>query len=71
VHPYTSTIVAASHIDDLHAEAAAERLARSSRASSRSQGRIASALTSVWSLLSAPADVMPAMPKLTDYPFRS
>jgi hypothetical protein len=71
VHPYTSTIVAASHLDDLRAEAAAERLARSTRTASRNHARIATAANSVWSLLAGRADVMPSSPTLTDYPFRS
>ena len=67
--PVTS-IVAAAHINDLLAESAAERLARSGQPKSQRHNRIASALTSVWSNLSGAANG-PTAPKLTDYPFKS
>ena len=109
--PITSIVVAA-HIDDLLAESAAERLAKSAKDSSR-VNPFASALNSVWSIhrvrcdcpgpnasicirsrpdracsatssaspgsarndgwsiLTGPADRSAAVPKLTDYPFRS
>ena len=67
--PITSIVVAA-HIDDLLAESAAERLAKSAKDSSR-VNPFASALNSVWSILHGPADHSAGLPKLTDYPFRS
>ena len=66
--PITSIVVAA-HIDDLLAESAAQRLAKSARHSSR-VNPFASALNSVWSILHG-ADRSAGLPKLTDYPFRS
>jgi hypothetical protein len=65
-------IIANSKINELHAEAAAQRLAkknRSDRGSSR--GRLAVALSNVRSFLSAPVDPPVALPNLTDYPYRS
>jgi hypothetical protein len=61
-------IIVTNHIFELHAEAAANRLAKG--AESKSSSRIAAALNSVRSLLS-PADAPAALPKLTDYPYRS
>jgi hypothetical protein len=69
VFPLASVVVAA-HINDLLAESAAERLARSAQPTSKRHNRIASAFTSVWSTLSGAADG-PTAPKLTDYPFKS
>jgi hypothetical protein len=69
VFPITSIVVAA-HIDDLLAESAAQRLAKSGKDSHR-VNRFASALNGVWSILNGPADRSAAAPKLTDYPFRS
>ena len=66
--PITSIVVAA-HIDDLLAESAAQRLAKSAKDSSR-VNPFASALNSVWSILRGP-DHSAGLPKLTDYPFRS
>ena len=67
MNPLT-TIVAQAHIDELLAESAAERLARSARPASPRQNRITSALKSVWSTLSVAAD-RPVAPKLSDYPY--
>ena len=67
--PITSIVVAA-HIDDLLADAAAERLAKSGKDSNR-VNRFASALNGVWSILNGPADRSAGLPKLTDYPYRS
>jgi hypothetical protein len=64
-----ATIVAKAHIDDLLADAAAERLARSAKASSQAPSRIADALKSVWSTLSGPAE-RPITPTLVNYPFK-
>ena len=66
---FSNSIVVAAKIDALHAEAAAERLARSAKPASPS--RIASALKSVWSTVSGPAERPLELPRLTDYPFRS
>ncbi len=68
---YPLANLAVAHIDDLLAEAAADRLARSVRATSRRPNRIADAARSVWSILRGPADQPATLPKLTDYPFRS
>jgi hypothetical protein len=69
VFPITSIVVAA-HIDDLLADAAAERLAKNGKDSSR-VNRFASALNSVWSILNGPADRSAGLPKLDEYPYRS
>ena len=61
-------VIVAAHIDELHAAAAAERLARSARPAS--PNRVASALTSFWSILGGAEKSQP-LPILTDYPFRS
>jgi hypothetical protein len=63
---FTNQMVVASRIDDLHATAANERLAKAARRSSKRT----SPLTGLWSLL-AGAEKSQPMPKLTDYPFRS
>ena len=62
-------MIVAAHIDELHAAAAAERLARSARPAS-SHNRIASAFTGLWSILGG-AEKSEPLPTLTDYPFRS
>jgi hypothetical protein len=62
-------VIVAARIDELHAAASAERLARTARPASHGQSRIASALTSFWSILGGPDRAEP-LPKLTDYPFR-
>jgi hypothetical protein len=65
-------IIANSKINELHAEAAAQRLAkknRSDRASSR--GRLAVALSNVRSFLPSTVEPAQGLPKLTDYPYRS
>jgi hypothetical protein len=63
---FTNQMIVASRIDELHATAANERLARSARPADKRVG----ALTAFRSLL-AGADKTQAMPKLTDYPYRS
>jgi hypothetical protein len=64
-------IVANSKINELQAEAAAQRLAKKNRSARRqSGGRLAVAVTNMRSFLS-PADAPNALPKLTDYPYRS
>jgi hypothetical protein len=65
-------IIANSKINELQAEAAAQRLAkknRSDRGSSR--GRLAVAASNLRSFISAPIDPALGLPKLTDYPYRS
>jgi hypothetical protein len=69
VHPIAS-IVVADHINDLLAESTADRLARSAR-TPKAQRTIVSRLGSVWSAISGAANGPAALPKLTDYPFRS
>jgi len=64
-----TTVIVQAHIDELLAESAAERLARSAKPSSPLSNRIAGALQSVWSTFGAPAD-RPVTPTLTDYPYR-
>ena len=65
-------INATSHINDLQAEAAANRLATHAKDSeSRSKSRIAGALSSVKSILTNPAEGPMPLPKLNDYPYRS
>lgn len=63
-------ILANSKINELQAEAAAQRLAKKSRSARRdSGGRLAGALASVRSFFSL--DASPSLPKLSDYPYRS
>ncbi len=63
-------VIATAHIDELHAAAAAERLARSARPASNGHNRVASALSGIWSILGGAEKSQP-LPKLNDYPFRS
>jgi hypothetical protein len=69
VNSITSMVVAA-HLDELLAEAANERLARSAKATSHRPNRIVSAVKSVWSTLNGPADQAGSLPLLADYPYR-
>jgi hypothetical protein len=63
-------IIANSKINELQAEAAAQRLAKKSRsARGKSRGRLAVALSNVRSFVAL--DASPSLPKLTDYPYRS
>ncbi|MFL5726035.1 MAG: hypothetical protein ACJ76W_02385 [Chloroflexota bacterium] len=65
-------ILATAKINDLHAEAAAQRLAKKNRsARGSSRGRLAAAASNVRSFLSGPIETTVALPTLTDYPFRS
>ena len=65
-------IVAQSKINELHAEAAAQRLAKKNRsARGKSRGRLAVALSNIRSFVSASVDPALGLPKLTDYPYRS
>jgi hypothetical protein len=61
--------VVAAHINDLLAQSEAERLAKKVR-SQQAPGTIASAVKNAWSLLRGSAEPT-ALPKLTDYPYRS
>jgi len=61
-------INAKSHINDLQAEATANRLAKQAKDSG---SRIAGALSSVRSILTNPAEGPMPLPKLSDYPYRS
>ena len=65
-----TSILVTAHIDALVAEAANERLARSARSTSQAPNRIASAVKSVWSTLTGPAEEAGAMPLLSNYPYR-
>jgi hypothetical protein len=57
-------------VNELQAEAAAQRLAKKARsARGESRGRLAAALSTVRSFASF--DASPVVPKLTDYPSRS
>jgi hypothetical protein len=63
-------IIANSKINELHAEAAAQRLAKKSHsARGKSRGRLAVALSNARSFFSPDAPL--ALPTLTDYPYRS
>ncbi len=64
-------IYAASHINDLQADAAANRLAKQAKGSESRSSRIAGALSSVRSILTNPAEGPTPLPKLNDYPYRS
>ena len=65
-------IIALDHVNELQAEAAANRLAKQAKSpKSRSASRIAATLTSVRSLLANSAEGPTILPKLTDYPYRS
>jgi hypothetical protein len=63
---FTNQMIVASRIDDLHATAANERLAKAARHASKQAG----VLSGLWSLL-AGAEKSQPLPKLTDYPYRS
>jgi hypothetical protein len=64
-----TTVIVQAHIDELLAESAAERLARSAKPSSPRSNRFAGFLQSVWSTLGAPVD-RPVTPTLINYPYR-
>jgi hypothetical protein len=65
-------IIVTSHIIELQAEAAANRLATDAkRSESRSSSRISAALASLRSLLASAAEGPMPLPKLNDYPYRS
>ena len=65
-------IIVNQHIQELQAEAAANRLAKQAKsARDESRGQVAAALASLRSLLGRPAEMPLALPKLSDYPYRS
>ena len=65
-------IIALDHINDLQAEAAANRLAKQAKHSGRrSPSRISAAVANLRSLLANPAEGPMGLPKLSDYPYRS
>jgi hypothetical protein len=59
----------AARQDEMRKDAANERLARRLQTSQRTFS-LGSALKSVWSLLSGPAERPLALPNLTNYPYR-
>lgn len=65
-----STLLVSAHQEALLAEAAAERLARSSRPQASRPNAVTAAVKSLWSLLSGPAERPMTVPTLTNYPFR-
>ena len=65
-----STIVVAAHLNDLLAESAAERLAKTGKTSGKGN-KVANALSGVWSILNGSTDRQAGLPELTDYPYRS
>jgi hypothetical protein len=60
-----------AHQNELLAEAAAERLARTARTPADRQNRLVDAVKSGWSLITGPADRPVGLPPLSDYPYRS
>jgi hypothetical protein len=68
-------IIITNHIFELHAEAAADRLAKQAKQAQRpenkSSSRIAAAMASLRSVLSNADEAATPLPKLTDYPYRS
>ena len=67
-------VIALDHINELHVEAAQNRLAKQAKrpASRSAKSRISAAATSLRSLLTSPAEApLLTIPKLTDYPYRS
>jgi hypothetical protein len=65
-----ASYLVADHINTLLAESAANRQAKLAKRSDRANPLV-SALNAVRSLLAAPTDRPLALPKLTDYPYRS
>lgn len=66
-------ILANAKMNQLHAEAAAQRLAKKSRnARGESRGtRLTVALSNLRSFLTGHAEANLGLPKITDYPYRS
>lgn len=65
-----NSIVVAAHLNELMAEAAAERLARSGKVEAHRSNRIAGAVKSVWSTLVGSVDSTGSLPSLAEYPYR-
>jgi hypothetical protein len=65
-----ASYLVADHINTLLAESAANRQAKLAKRTDRAKP-LASVLTTVRSLLAAPADKPVALPTLSDYPYRS
>ena len=65
-----SHLYVAAVLDEKRASAAAERLASKPSTPSHLAVRLDSALKSVWSLLSGPAERPMTLPALTNYPYR-
>jgi hypothetical protein len=64
-------ILANAKINELHAEAAAQRLAKKNReARGNRRGVISAAVTNLRSFHSGPVETSFGLPKLTDYPYR-
>lgn len=63
-------IIATSHINDLLAESAANRLAKQAASPKESRNLFAAAVNALRSILAEPAE-KPLMPKLSAYPYRS
>jgi hypothetical protein len=70
VNPFTAYLLVSARQDALFAEAAAERLARTSTTPADRQNPLTDAARSLWSLLSGPAERPATIPTLTNYPFR-
>ena len=65
-------ILANAKINELHAEAAAQRLAKKNRmARGNNRGAISVAVSNLRSILSTAIDSPFGLPTLTDYPYRS
>ena len=63
-------IIATSHINDLLAESAANRLAKQATTSKERQSPLAAALNGLRSILAEPVE-KPVLPELKAYPYRS
>ena len=66
-----SLLLVSAHRDDLLAQAAEERLARTVSRGAPRTNRLASVARNVRSLLASAADRPLAVPELNEYPFRS
>jgi hypothetical protein len=65
-------IVVNQHTQELQAEAVANRLANQAKnARGESRAKVAAAVSSLRSLLGPPPETPLALPKLSDYPYRS
>jgi hypothetical protein len=64
-------IIVNQHIEELQAEAAANRLANQAKSTRGESAQVAAALSSLRSLLGRPVETPLALPRLSDYPYRS